>query len=165
MTRSRPLLDAMVHPLMVGSVVLLVLNDHLLKSVWSSWTTGKLSDFAGLLFFPILMGAFIEVVAPTDVFKPRVVLAVSVALTGITFIGLQLSPLVGDGYQLVMGLVQWPFRLVLDPSSPMSGVALTPDPTDLITLPALLLAWRVGTRFSRLPERNEEIIHPTSAAS
>jgi len=165
MIRSRPLLDAMAHPLVVGSVVLLVLNDHLLKSAWPSWATGKLSDFAGLIFFPILIGALIEIVTPTDVINTRVTLAASITLTGVTFIGLQLSPMVGDGYQLIMGLIQWPFRLIVDPTAQMTGVALTPDTTDLITLPALLVAWRVGGHNSRLAERTIEKVHPTPAVN
>ena len=39
-----------------GSLVavgVLLVNDHVLKDAYSSWLTGKLSDFAGLYFFPV----------------------------------------------------------------------------------------------------------------
>src|SRR5690242_17575868 len=40
--------SAMLHPLVLGAVAVLILNDHLLKARWPSWWTGKLSDVAGL---------------------------------------------------------------------------------------------------------------------
>jgi hypothetical protein len=34
---------------------LLALNDHLLKGIFPGFITGKLSDFAGLVFFPLVL--------------------------------------------------------------------------------------------------------------
>jgi hypothetical protein len=36
-------------------LLILVLNDHLLKAQFGNWFTGKLSDFAGLLIFPLFL--------------------------------------------------------------------------------------------------------------
>ncbi len=36
-------------------LVILILNDHLLKEVFGNWLTGKLSDFAGLLILPMFI--------------------------------------------------------------------------------------------------------------
>lgn len=47
-------LRALAHPLTGASIGLLLVNDHLLKDVYPSPLTGKLSDFAGLFFFPYL---------------------------------------------------------------------------------------------------------------
>ena len=46
-------------PLPLFAIGVLVINDHLLKGggVVPAWLTGKLSDFAGLFFFPILLHA------------------------------------------------------------------------------------------------------------
>lgn len=41
-------------PFIVGLAVLL-LNDHVLKSAYGTWFTGKLSDLAGLLIFPLFL--------------------------------------------------------------------------------------------------------------
>jgi hypothetical protein len=49
---------ALAHPLTLGSVALLAVNDHVLKRLAPSALTGKLSDFAGLFFFPYLLIAF-----------------------------------------------------------------------------------------------------------
>ena len=51
-------MHALVQPLTLASVALLLLNDHILKWLIPSWLTGKLSDFAGLFFFPYLVLAF-----------------------------------------------------------------------------------------------------------
>ncbi len=50
-------LHCLKHPATVASIALLVVNDHILKSLAPSWVTGKLSDFAGLFFFPFLLAA------------------------------------------------------------------------------------------------------------
>ena len=36
-------------------LVLLIINDHFLKQAFGNWFTGKLSDFAGLLIFPMFL--------------------------------------------------------------------------------------------------------------
>ena len=36
-------------------MALLAVNDHWAKAAYGTWFTGKLSDFAGLVFFPLLV--------------------------------------------------------------------------------------------------------------
>jgi hypothetical protein len=43
--------------LYLGSLVLLVANDHIFKQVWPGWITGKLSDFAGVLALAMFFGS------------------------------------------------------------------------------------------------------------
>ena len=43
---------ALASPVAVVSLVLLVLNDHVLKQAWPGVVTGKLSDVAGLVVAP-----------------------------------------------------------------------------------------------------------------
>ncbi len=45
------------HPVLIGSVLILILNDWYLKEAFHNDLTGKLSDFAGLMAFPFLMSA------------------------------------------------------------------------------------------------------------
>jgi len=45
------------HPATLISISLLLFNDHVLKIAAPSPLTGKLSDFAGLFFFPFLLAA------------------------------------------------------------------------------------------------------------
>ena len=52
---KQPNYTPILHPLCLLSVFLLGLNDHYLKWEHPSYLTGKLSDFAGLVFFPLLL--------------------------------------------------------------------------------------------------------------
>ena len=49
----------LLHPLPLAAVAVLAVNDHLLKgsSILPGSITGKLSDIAGLFFFPVLLAA------------------------------------------------------------------------------------------------------------
>lgn len=57
-TRSSDL----VHPIPLTAVVLLIVNDHVWKGGRGlpAWVTGKISDFAGLFFFPVLLTVLVE---------------------------------------------------------------------------------------------------------
>ena len=54
--RSELILD----PIFIVSLILLAVNDHVLKAAYENWFTGKLSDIAGLVVLPI----FIAFLAP-----------------------------------------------------------------------------------------------------
>ena len=53
-------------PVPLAAAGVLALNDHVLKGagVLPAWVTGKLSDFAGLFFFPVLLFALSAFVHP-----------------------------------------------------------------------------------------------------
>ncbi|MFA5623899.1 MAG: hypothetical protein WC966_02420 [Bradymonadales bacterium] len=54
--------NGMLHPLWWGALFLLVLNDFILKaSPFAGTITGKLSDFAGLLMFPLFLAFALRV--------------------------------------------------------------------------------------------------------
>ena len=44
---------ALATPIAIFAIALLVVNDHVLKLACPGLVTGKLSDFAGLMFFPL----------------------------------------------------------------------------------------------------------------
>jgi hypothetical protein len=79
-------LDALSHPLSVGATGLLILNDHVLKSAMPGLVTGKLSDFAGLFFFPFLATFALSFLS---VRRPDVVGFVG---TAVWFLGMKLLP-------------------------------------------------------------------------
>jgi hypothetical protein len=56
--RALPL-GEFLHPVPLVALVILAVNDHYLKGarILPIWLTGKLSDFGGLLFFPLLLTA------------------------------------------------------------------------------------------------------------
>lgn len=45
----------LLHPLSLCAIVLMGLNDQIWKYAYPSYLTGKLSDFMGLVFFPLLL--------------------------------------------------------------------------------------------------------------
>ncbi|WP_426756663.1 hypothetical protein [Myxococcus sp. Y35] len=145
--------SAMLHPLILGAVALLILNDHVFKARWPSWWTGKLSDVAGLAMFPLLLQGLWERLTARngDDFQPsRAVLHGCILMTGLCFSAIQVSELAGDGWRWGLGLLQWPARaawaLLTDmPRLPrVLPVAHVADAEDLLALPALLVALKVG---------------------
>ncbi len=134
--------------------MLLVVNDHLLKATIPGWWTGKLSDFAGLAFFPLLLQASGETLlwalrrpwGPT-----RRALTLSLWATGLGFSGVQLVPTVQAAWVWGLGILQWPIRALSTTASghgmpPVVPTLSTADPTDLLALPCLAIAWWVGRR-------------------
>ncbi|MEZ4438398.1 MAG: myxococcus cysteine-rich repeat containing protein [Polyangiaceae bacterium] len=119
----RPI-HALVHPLWWGSLALLALNDHVLKpgALLPGVLTGKLSDFAGLVVAPALFAVLLRV-------RSRRGLILSHVAVGAVFAALQLSRPFADLWSGMMGLVGAPWVVVC-------------DPTDLVALPMLVLAYR-----------------------
>lgn len=125
-------LRCFAHPASLLSIGLLILNDHLLKSISPSWLTGKLSDFAGLFFFPFLLAIIFGIAFRRASSKTIGALAIGVtaiwfALIKTTVLGNTLTE------ELVARLLGVPVQIVL-------------DPTDLIALPVLIPAWRLWNR-------------------
>jgi hypothetical protein len=111
-------------PLPALAVVALLVNDHLLKGsgLAPGWLTGKLSDVAGLFFFPILLT---HVLARLGVPSPRRPLsAVCGVATALAFSAVKLVPVVHAWAEAWWGTIVM-------------------DGTDLLALPAagLAVAW------------------------
>src|SRR5438045_2459919 len=75
--------DALLEPTPLAAIALLLLNDHALKARWPGVVTGKLSDAAGLVFFPLLLRVVVVAVAPR-VAPARALLGCAVA-TAVVF--------------------------------------------------------------------------------
>lgn len=133
-------LRCLAHPASLVSIGLLILNDHLLKVLAPSWLTGKLSDFAGLFFFPFLLAVGLGGVFQRASLKTIGALAIGVtavwfALIKTTTLGNTLTE------EMLTRLLGAPVQIVL-------------DPTDLIALPVLILTWRLWNRAaSQRPTR------------
>src|SRR5512138_1721617 len=57
-------LALLTHPLSLAAMVLMLVNDQLLRPLSPSWWTGKLSDFAWLFFVPFVAAAFLAWLVP-----------------------------------------------------------------------------------------------------
>jgi hypothetical protein len=158
--------DALLSPVALAAVALLVVNDHVLKQAYPGWVTGKLSDVAGLVFFPLLLVSAWEIMARRD--PSRRALAVACAATALVFVAIKLWPPAGIGYRWGLAMFQWPFRAlaaaVRGAGLPgLAPVSLVRDPTDLLALPALAVAWVVGRRRADMGVMDRASLDPSSS--
>jgi hypothetical protein len=114
------------HPIVLGAIALLLVNDHLLRRVWPSWVTGKLGDVAWLLFAPLALAALLVWLLPIRGSRREPIAAgLAFGLIAAVFVGANTSSLFHD----------WLVRALQS----LTGVSLTitRDPSDLAALPSL----------------------------
>ncbi len=132
--RDNPsLLFAFRHPAVIASILALLLNDHLLKAIFPSGLTGKLSDIAGLFFFPFLAGAALQGLGwlGRRRFGSRPALLAGFIFTAAIFIPIKTLPAANAfAAALVGSILQGPVYFAL-------------DPTDLLALVMFFPAWQV----------------------
>jgi hypothetical protein len=146
--------DALLHPLALAALVLLILNDHVLKDIAPGPLTGKLSDLAGLVVLPlIILGAWELAMATLGRWlgPARPALIGAIAIAGAAFAAIKLSSDGAEIYRVGMGLARWPIDAFIAAGGgawpPEPGrVRLVQDVSDMICLPALLVVWHVGQR-------------------
>lgn len=138
----------------IAGLALLVFNDAVLKLHWPGVISGKLSDFAVVLYFPFLVTATFAVFSqpvrlllarlrgrpspgPVRLTRPRLV--VGMAITSFALSAVNLSPAARDLYLRLLDILDV-FRLM-----PSKGYVV--DPTDLIGLTMLPVTWWWGNRL------------------
>ncbi|MDX8037043.1 hypothetical protein SK803_43215 [Lentzea sp. BCCO 10_0856] len=136
--RAGVFLRWVAHPLTVGATAVLLLNDHVFKQAWPGLVTGKLSDVAGLVVAPAVLGLLF------GLFRAgRIGAAAATLLTGAGFAWVKLT---GTGAEVASAV----WSVVNGPSVVLA------DPSDLVALPALGLAWwtwRQVVEAPPLPDR------------
>ena len=150
--------DVLLSPVLLCALLLLVINDHLLKTAWPGWWTGKLSDFAGALFFPLFIQASGELsLRAVGRFKEpsRTLLFGGIGITAILFLATELSSFGVALVTNVASLAEPMFR-----GSPQ----LTRDLSDLLALVMLFFAYQIGMarvsdRGRRIDSRGPHLVH------
>jgi hypothetical protein len=124
---------SLVHPLWLGALALLVLNDHLLKGggLLPGWLTGKLSDFAGLLVAPAVLATLLGVASRRGLLAAHAAVCAGFSL-------INLFPGIARAVEALTAPTPFPWRI-------------TVDPTDLIALPMLVVSYRVLGASMRRP--------------
>jgi hypothetical protein len=119
-------------PVSLVALVLLFLNDHVLRVLWPSWITGKLGDFAWLFFAPFALAALLALLIPRSVRDhEKLVGMLAFGIVGIVFF-------FGNSFTLTHEFVLT-FLVWLLPFP----VQIIRDPLDLIALVAIVPAWQM----------------------
>lgn len=145
-----------IHPLPLAALGLLAVNDHLLKGagLLPGVVTGKLSDFTGLFFFPLLLTACLDVGLHGINWvtrRPRLDASLSSAkligaglFTAVLFTSIKLSPTAAAVYGRLLRAAD-----LLDL---LPGIQIVQDPTDLMALPMIAGAFWFGrSRIGEIP--------------
>ena len=103
-----------VHPVPLSAVALMAVNDHYLKYEYANWWTGKLSDFAGVFFFPLFLTAVI--LLGVRRWQMREVLPYAILATDIGFAAIKIWPAAARIAEVFLGSVGFPSRIISDPT-------------------------------------------------
>lgn len=124
-------LRCLQHPASLLSIVLLYFNDHVFKSASPSWLTGKISDFAGLFFFPFIVTACLSLLVIRFNVTTKFIGKFAFGFAGIWFCLLKTSPHINSATsQVASWVVGFPTQFML-------------DWTDLIALGVMMPAWKL----------------------
>ncbi|MFI6505022.1 hypothetical protein [Nonomuraea typhae] len=118
------------HPATVFAALLLFINDHVLKQAWPGFVTGKLSDVAGLIVAPALLSLLLLRRADLT----------ATLLTGTLFTLVKTTHTGAELASQAWTLAAGPSRILA-------------DPTDLLALPALALAWWIRNHSHQMTRR------------
>lgn len=140
---------AMLHPACLLALGLWWLNDDVLKARYHNFLTGKLSDLACMVVFPVLVLSVIQVVQSlrgVAWFPRRAHVLATLFGVGVLFAAINLSATVGHAYRVVFAHVLFPFLFAFHGAHHLPAISHTQDPTDLLVLPALYLAYLLAPR-------------------
>jgi tetratricopeptide (TPR) repeat protein len=142
-TATRPGLpfDEALAPVPLLCLVVLVINDRVLKASVPGALTGKLSDLAGLAVAPLVLTAAVDTLlyaaarlgAPVDWTLRRWKLIAAIGATAAVFVAVKVWSPASTALADLLAAIFGQARIVT-------------DPTDLFTLPALAVAWWHGRR-------------------
>lgn len=141
--------DVVLHPVAIAGLTVLVVNDHVLKAVAPGWVTGKLSDVAGMVFFPFLLLATVDVLRRRTAPGVRSAVVAGTA-TAVVFAAVKTWLPAREVYVAVVGVLRHPVdTLVRGVASPVE-VVVVPDVTDVVAVLAcaavVLVVLRDGRR-------------------
>ena len=124
-------------PLSLLAILLLFLNDHVLRVLWPSWITGKLGDFAWLFFAPFALAAVLALLIPASVQNhEKLVGLLAFGIVGTAFfLGNSFAATHAFILAVVDGLLPFPVQIIRDPA-------------DLVALCSLIPAWMLWQNVS-----------------
>lgn len=140
----------LLHPVVLLCLGLWALNDHLLKPWFPGPVTGKLSDLTSLVVFPLLATTCTELLVPgLSTRGRRHALIYWTGATALVMATINVLEPAAFAYRWGLGAAQWPAYAVSAWIRGLSApqwqpVTLTMDPSDLWTLPMVVLTVGLG---------------------
>lgn len=122
---------ALAHPLTATAILVLLVNDTVLRWRWPSWVTGKLGDVAWLFFAPLAVAFVLALIMPRRMSRR----SHRVALLAVGLVAIPYA--LGNAWPAAMNAMRALYRTVLGRDALMVS-----DPTDLMVMPVLFLTWR-----------------------
>ncbi|KQW47601.1 hypothetical protein ASC77_14245 [Nocardioides sp. Root1257] len=140
--------ELLLHPIALIALVVLVVNDHWMKAAWPGTAVGKISDFAGLVVFPLALLSLVEL-GRRALHRPATGSFDSIAavmVCGLGFLFVKTTELGRDAYAWAVGSVRWPVQafggwLHGEEPSPVHPIGVVRDVTDLVALAALVVPY------------------------
>jgi len=129
----------------LSAIIVILINDKVLKRNYPSLMTGKLSDFAGIFALPVFSASLIEIT--TRRFVNLKIMTVILFTVTVLFIGTKMnaptSNFIGDiWFQLLR-----PIRSITTGSvTPVTFVRDTSDLLALISVPVVFVFWKYSFR-------------------
>ena len=135
-------LRCLQHPSSLICIAILLLNDHVFKLTSPSWVTGKLSDFAGLFFFPFLVAVILSALLSRFRIRPEPLGQIIFSFVAIWFSLIKTFPPINAvTSSLASFFIQGTAQIAL-------------DPTDLMALIILLPAWKLWQQSQQAKTSN-----------
>lgn len=152
--RNGVLAEVLLHPISLVCTLVWALNDHSWKWKYGNWLTGKLSDVGSLVVFPLLVFSLLQLAAwavNRDPNPSRRTLLWVLGVVGACFAAINVWDTADFVYRCIVGLLRIPEALLAAPLEAADRVQHTSDAGDLLTLPALWIAYRIALPYTRDP--------------
>lgn len=139
--------DLFLHPFPLAATATLLINDYVLKAAWPGVVTGKLSDFAGLFIFPIILVCLAELAKCLARKMPWAItnfgIVVACGLTALAFTLVKTCDWASGLYADAIGSIRWVFRALAclffgGTAGPAVPIDVVTDPTDVVAVLAVV---------------------------
>lgn len=158
--------DFLLDPVSLIAIAVLILNDWYVKQHWPGFISGKLSDLAGLIFFPLLLVALAEL-AVMVLRRPwratRTTFVIMSLVVAAAFAATKAIEPVRDLDEVVLGWLRWlpiaAYRAAVNaPTGSPVRHEVVADLTDLLAVPCVLAAIWIGSRYrpANQPKQTED---------
>jgi hypothetical protein len=143
--------DFLLSWVFLGSLAALLVNDLYLKPYRPSVVSGILSDFAGIVFFPILLVALAEVMMiflPGKRFAAPWWFALATIFVALSFVVVKFTNWGETAYvSMVNPVVEWTGSVLS-----LGTTGVVSDPWDLLALALLPVPYLVGRKWRGNPD-------------